>query len=117
MLPIKALTQHIKTYSTEPLASTVLEYALDNLNMPEIENDEDENAVLIKIRSLMEYEDFDAPLTFSAREKVMVDRALDAYIKKFEIKRRSSDDKLMRKLLTQDIRELRIVQEKVEQKL
>lgn len=117
MLPIKGITQYIQTLSQEPLASDVLEYAFDNLIMPYTENDSEENEILEKIRSLIEYETFDTPITFSAREKVMIDRALEAYTKKFINQRRSSDDKNMRKLLTQDIAELRIVKEKVEQKL
>ena len=117
MSHIKKITQYIQSMNAEPLASDVLEYAIENIDMPVTESEEEENVLLDKIRSLIEYETFDAPLTFSAREKVMIDRALDAYIKKFEIKRRSSDDKNMRKLLTRDIKELRIVQEKVEQKL
>jgi len=114
---IKQITAHIQSLSKEPLASDVLEYALENFDMPEIIDDFHENEMLSKIRSLLEHEDFDTPVTFSSREKVMLDRALDAYTKKFINQRRSSEDKNMRKLLTKDIAELRIVKEKVEQKL
>lgn len=107
---------YIHTLDHEPLATDVLEYALENLDMTNF-TEEDEETLLSDIRTIIEEEEFQFPLVFNGRDKALLNRALDAYIRQMKTARRETDLTGLKKAFTKDIRELRDLQEKVVQKL
>lgn len=106
---------YIRSLDHEPLASDVLEYALENLDMHELDED-GEAELIVDIQEMIKEEEFKFPLTITKREKVLIDRALDFYIQHMKERKKYATIGLV-KAYVKDIRELRNLQEKVVQKL
>lgn len=115
---LSKIRTYIRTLDHEPLATDVLEYALENLDIPNFEEEYTEEALLMEIQDLIkEEEEFQFPLVINARDKVIINRALDAYIRQMKTARREARTAPHKRAFTKDIRELRDLQEKVVQKL
>lgn len=113
---LSKIRTYIRTLDHEPLATDVLEYALENLDMHEFDESM-EKFLLDDISIMIAEEEFQFPLVINARDKALINRALDAYIRQMKLSRRETDLIGLKKAFSKDIRELRDLQEKVVQKL